>query len=126
MKTHTVSFDFNNMMEIALGRGKGLRVADLRALQMRTRAIHARIQEMRRNGTTPFYDIVFSESGLRPIVDMAQRVRERYENLVVLGIGGSALGARALHQALNPAHHNSLPRDTDREHGCSSRTTSIL
>jgi glucose-6-phosphate isomerase len=111
MKAHTVSFDFNNMMEDALGRGKGLRLADLQALRMRTRAIHAGIQQMRRNGTTPFYDIVFSENGVRPILDMAQRVRERFENLVVLGIGGSALGARALHQALNPLHHNSLPRD---------------
>ena len=80
-------------------------------MQKKTQAIHAHIQEMRRSGTTPFYNIVFSENGLRPILDIAKRVRDEYANLVVLGIGGSALGARALHQALNPPHHNSLPRE---------------
>ena len=33
------------------------------------------------------------------------------ENLVVLGIGGSALGATALHAALNPLTWNLVPRD---------------
>ena len=111
MKTHTVSFDFNNMMESALGRGKGIRLADVETLRRKTPAIHNRIQELRRSGATPFYDIVFTENGLRPILETAQRVREDFENLVVLGIGGSALGARALHQALNPPQHNSLPRE---------------
>ena len=103
MKTHTVSFDFNNMMAGALGRGRGLRLADVRALQKKTQAIHARIRELRRSGTTPFYDIVFTENGLRPILEMARRVREGFDNLVVLGIGGSALGARAASGAQSPA-----------------------
>ena len=109
MKTQTVLLDFNNAMESVLGRGRGLRPADINGLETRAKEIHARIKQMRDAGTTPFYEIIFSEKGLEPILEMAQRVRERCDNLVVLGIGGSALGARALHQALNPPRHNWLP-----------------
>ncbi|QQS09736.1 MAG: glucose-6-phosphate isomerase [Phycisphaerales bacterium] len=38
----------------------------------------------------------------------------RFENLVVLGIGGSALGNIALQSALNPSTHNLLPADKRR------------
>lgn len=38
----------------------------------------------------------------------------KFENLVVLGIGGSALGNIALQAALNPATHNLLPAGTRR------------
>jgi len=41
-------------------------------------------------------------SAIKPIAKEAQK----YENLVVLGIGGSALGNIALQSALNPATHN--------------------
>jgi len=37
---------------------------------------------------------------------LADNRRERFDNLVVLGIGGSALGNIALHEALNPPMHN--------------------
>mgnify|MGYP006275369859 FL=1 len=39
----------------------------------------------------------------------AEKHAGRWENLVVLGIGGSALGNIALQNALNPATHNLLP-----------------
>ena len=110
MKTQAVRLDFNNAMEAALGRGKGIRPADIDGLKKKAGEIHARIELLRGSGATPFYEIIFTEQGLAAILEMADRVRERSENLVVLGIGGSALGARALNQALNPPHHNSLPR----------------
>lgn len=111
MRPETIRFDFNNMMEQTLGRGKGLRVTDINGLKKRAKEIHRRIQEMRQAGTTPFYDVIFREAELEPILAMAQKIRERHDNLVVLGIGGSALGARALHQALNHPWHNWLPRE---------------
>jgi glucose-6-phosphate isomerase len=114
MNSESIRLDFNNMMEHAVGRGRGLRVADINGLQKRAKEIDAHIQEMRRARTAPFYDVIFQERELEPILEMAQRVRERYENLVVLGIGGSALGARALHQALNKPYHNWLPQEERR------------
>lgn len=46
---------------------------------------------------------------LTAVRDIASRCRGRFDNLIVLGIGGSALGNIALHNALNPATHNLLP-----------------
>ena len=46
--------------------------------------------------------------GVRRLVDSR---RGRFANLVVLGIGGSALGNIALHEALNPPMHNLQPDD---------------
>lgn len=111
MNPETVRFDFNNMMEHTLGRRRGLGVADINGLKKRAKEIHTRIQELRQAGRTPFYDIIFRERELEPILAMAQKVGQRYENLAVLGIGGSALGARALHQALNHPLHNWLPQE---------------
>lgn len=41
----------------------------------------------------------------------AKRIRNNYDNFVVLGIGGSALGPIALHQAIKHLHYNDLPAD---------------
>ncbi|MBI2985711.1 MAG: glucose-6-phosphate isomerase [Deltaproteobacteria bacterium] len=111
MNSETVRFDFNNMLEHTLGRGKGLRVADIDGVRKRAHAIHGAIQEMRRAGTTPFYNVLFEEGELTQILEVADKIRQRWENLVVLGVGGSALGAKALHQALNHPLHNWLPAE---------------
>jgi glucose-6-phosphate isomerase len=41
----------------------------------------------------------------------AERVRKEFDNFVVLGIGGSALGPVAVHQAIRHLHYNDLPAD---------------
>jgi glucose-6-phosphate isomerase len=45
------------------------------------------------------------------ILAQAGRLREQTDRVVVLGEGGSALGARALFEALCHTHHNDLPAD---------------
>lgn len=46
---------------------------------------------------------------VKAVKEVASRCRGRFDNLVVLGIGGSALGNIALQSALNPATYNLLP-----------------
>ena len=46
------------------------------------------------------------------INQLARTLRPKFENMVVLGIGGSALGNIALHQALNPATYNLMPKES--------------
>ncbi len=45
------------------------------------------------------------------ILATARRVRDNFDTFVVLGIGGSALGPIALHQAIKHLHYNDLPAD---------------
>ncbi len=52
----------------------------------------------RKRGGHPFFDLPRADP--RPLIKFAGKIRKRYENLVVLGIGGSALGTIALKRAL--------------------------
>ncbi len=47
-------------------------------------------------------------SDLGRVLRLANRLREQVEHVVILGIGGSYLGARALFEALRSAYHNQL------------------
>jgi glucose-6-phosphate isomerase len=44
-----------------------------------------------------------------PLLEYAQKVEDRYDALLVIGIGGSALGTIALGTALLPFYYNELP-----------------
>jgi glucose-6-phosphate isomerase len=48
-------------------------------------------------------------SVLGRVLTLAGRLREEVDRVVILGIGGSYLGARALFEALRSAYHNELP-----------------
>ena len=51
-------------------------------------------------GKLPFFDLPQVTADLRAMLEFAARDRERFDDVVVLGIGGSSLGPRALYQAL--------------------------
>jgi glucose-6-phosphate isomerase len=48
------------------------------------------------------------------VSQIVERCRGKFDNLLVLGIGGSALGNIALQSALNPSTYNLLPNDKRR------------
>jgi glucose-6-phosphate isomerase len=48
-------------------------------------------------------------SELGKVLTLANRFKEQADRVVVLGVGGSSLGGRALFEALLPSHHNELP-----------------
>jgi glucose-6-phosphate isomerase len=51
-------------------------------------------------------------SELGRTLTLAARLRDEVDRVVVLGVGGSALAARALFEALKSAYHNELPPET--------------
>ena len=54
-----------------------------------------------------------SDKNLAAILKTAQQVRDKFDNFVVFGIGGSALGPIAVQNALNHLRYNELP-DSER------------
>jgi len=64
----------------------------------RIRAIHEDLSARRSGGGLPFYDL--PQQDVTPIEKFAARVRGGCSHLVVLGIGGSALGLLSLNAAL--------------------------
>jgi glucose-6-phosphate isomerase len=64
----------------------------------RVRAVHEELLSRRRAGKLPFYEL--SKQDVSPIEKYAARMKGGYRHLVVLGIGGSALGLLSLNAAL--------------------------
>jgi glucose-6-phosphate isomerase len=51
-------------------------------------------------------------SVLGRVLSLSARLRDQADRVVILGIGGSYLGARALFEALRSTYHNELPAET--------------
>ena len=59
-----------------------------------------------------FYDLPFEKEIVAQIKELADEIAEQFDALVVLGIGGSALGTTAVARALLPGLYNQLDRDS--------------
>jgi glucose-6-phosphate isomerase len=100
-ETMTVRFDINGMMASSVGE-TGIKEEAVNALIPRIKEINAALQARRQAGSLPFYDLPYQTGEVAKIKTLTEAVRQECDALVVLGIGGSALGMRALSQALLP------------------------
>jgi glucose-6-phosphate isomerase len=51
------------------------------------------------------------KADIEATIQIAERIRERFRALVLVGIGGSDLGSRTLHDSLDHPYHNQLPAE---------------
>jgi glucose-6-phosphate isomerase len=103
----SVRLDVNGMMAEAVGGGAAmLGKDDVDALAPRAAEIARVLQARRAGGELAFYDLPHQREMLAAVKQLAASVRNELDTLVVLGIGGSALGARTLVEALG----NDMPR----------------
>ncbi len=108
-----IIFDYNAMMADQIGE-YGLKAEALDHLQDQMNAVHQQIQERSGEGSEflGFLDLPeVSEATLDSIQTTADRIASTSDKHVILGIGGSYLGARALFEALCHSYHNELPRE---------------
>jgi glucose-6-phosphate isomerase len=103
-----LSLDHNYAMAEFLGAG-GLQDTDLSELTPRLTAIDQDLADQRQSGQAGFMELPYQTDILKEIRQVAKPLLEWCWDMVVLGLGGSALGARALHQALRPPQHNKVP-----------------
>lgn len=103
----TIRLDFSNMMASAVGGGVSEETWGEAA--PRFRAAHTRVAEQYADGELGFLDLPDDRTLLASVTTLADRVAGRHDDVVVLGIGGSALGPIALRTALRPPGWNALP-----------------
>lgn len=109
MNQQSIRFDYNNALADMVGE-HGLTEAEIEAALPHAAAAIDAVQSRRADlgwMELPYQDI--SE-----ITALAQEVRARADTLVVLGIGGSALGPIATQTALQHPFYNNLPRELRR------------
>lgn len=112
--TDRITLDYGNMLSPRLG-GRGLDPVALDALADRFREVHADVQSRRSAGELGFYDLAERSGLVAEIEAFADGPGQAFENVVVLGIGGSALGATSLLHALRGQDWNERTAE-DREH----------
>jgi glucose-6-phosphate isomerase len=96
-------FDFSLVGESNLSGGEGISAADFRcAMEQVDRAVEA-LEAKRLRGEIGFPDLPFLAPEARAIARDAKALMKKYTHLLVLGIGGSALGTRAVHEAVGGA-----------------------
>jgi glucose-6-phosphate isomerase len=98
-----VRVDVNALLGHALEGG--ILEEDIAGLVPRLTEVHASLERQRRGGALAFAELPYAKAELAQTLALAEEVRGEFDDLVVLGIGGSALGTRALYQALRPADH---------------------
>jgi glucose-6-phosphate isomerase len=105
----TLKLDYNNMLAPRLGGDRGIAPDRLEALSDRFRGIQQGVQRRRDSGELGFFALPSD----RGVVDSIEKFAEGggqafFSNVVVLGIGGSALGTIALRTALLDPFWNEL------------------
>jgi len=105
-----IRFDFNNMMAGAVGE-EGVRESDIREVEEKIPELHRRLVAGRRSGKDGFFDLPYDTALLDKINVAADWIKSEFDNFVVLGIGGSALGTIALVSALKHPFYNELSKE---------------
>lgn len=100
-----ISLDYGNMMSPRLD-GRGIEPDQLEGVRQRFGAIHADVRSRRDAGELGFYGLLDASTLVDQIQAFAEGPGQAFENVVVLGIGGSALGATALLHALRGPEWN--------------------
>ncbi len=101
-------FDVTNFIATAPGRA-GIALSDWEGARDRFAAAHAAVARQHADGTLGFLDLPANGALLTQVQQFADAAGGRYRDVVVLGIGGSALGPIALRTALRPSGWNGLP-----------------
>lgn len=109
-----ISIDYNNIMSDTIGSEHGITKTELQLLVEPVKEIMNNINDRKVVGKDflGFLNLPYkSKEEIQPIISTADRLASISDIHIVLGIGGSYLGANALIKALLSPYYNELPRE---------------
>lgn len=95
-----ITLRYGSMLQDGLDGEHGLPRAKLKDLATRFGEIQQEVADRRRGGEYGFYKLVDQDRTVRQIKTFAEGLGQAHDHVLVLGIGGSALGTKALLTAL--------------------------
>jgi len=102
-----LTIDYNHMLAKSVG-SNGLTSAEVAFETAKSNAIYEALEQKR--SSTVWRDLPFNQTDiLDDIKQTGKFIQENFDTFVVFGIGGSALGSKAMFTALKNLHHNELP-----------------
>jgi glucose-6-phosphate isomerase len=103
-----IKLAYGRMLQDGLDGSHGLPRARLADLAARFKDVHAEVGRRRAAGEYGFYRLTDQGDTVREITSFAEGLGQAHDHVLVLGIGGSALGAKSLLEALRRPAWNEL------------------
>ncbi len=107
-ETSRLTIDYRNCMADAVGDRNGISDAMLDEIEPEVAAQHLRLVAEHAAGRQRWMDLASDTALVTEIDAFAAEARERYSDFILVGIGGSSLGAIATVQALTHPYRNLL------------------
>ena len=107
----SIKVNFNNMMKSVLGK-EGISDEDLLQISDFAKQAHEKVERGRGLAMQGWMNSPYNQQAVVAQINAAAKeIQNRFENFVVLGIGGSALGPIAVFTALKHLYYNELPKE---------------
>ena len=106
MPKQEIKLYYKNVIADVIGEEHGITPEQLKGLAEKTSPLISKLNKEREDGETPYRDLPYNSRIAQEVRELVKELRGRCENLVVFGIGGSALGNIALQTALNSYMYN--------------------
>ncbi|MGM0601818.1 MAG: glucose-6-phosphate isomerase [Bacillota bacterium] len=113
MEDMKIKLDINNMFSDQVGE-EGFSREEIDAYKDKALKSRENIIKAKKDGKMGFMELPYSQKDvIRELKETAEQLKDKFENFVVLGIGGSALGNIALQTAINDRYYNLFPQARD-------------
>lgn len=110
-KSMELKLDYNNMMADYIGEKEGFSSDVFAKNKKIIFDAYKTVSENRGTGMMGWTELPYNQKEIvSDIIATAKDIKKKFDNFVVLGIGGSALGPMAVFQALCHLRHNELPK----------------
>ena len=110
-KQMQLKLDYNNMMCDFVGEKEGFTDLDIKKAKIITDYAFNVVKKNRGTGMMGWTELPYNQDQIvDDIIATSKEIKKKFDNFVVLGIGGSALGPTAVFQALCHLRHNELPK----------------
>jgi len=107
-----VRLDYNNMMADLIKSDDAFTFEKLSSFMGKASDAAMAMDEKRKAGEMKWRELPHNQQEIvKDILSVAKNLAEQFDDFVLLGIGGSALGPLAVHQALNHLYYNDLPKE---------------
>ena len=103
--------DYRNATDTVVGSQHGVSDSELREIASKVSAQHDRLMREHDAGEQRWMDLPDDTALADEIASFADEVRDAYDDFILVGIGGSSLGAIATIQALAHPYRNMLPKE---------------
>jgi len=104
-----LKINYGGMMSEIIGEKCGISIMDITEALSAARSIADSVELDRSAGKMGFYNLPYDVALAKRLKDIAGSLRANCDDLVLVGIGGSALGSQALFHALCLPLHNLVP-----------------